>query len=256
MGAPLSSRYAEPAFHSAYQTAAGADYLRGPPDMIEAQHALIEPLTDPYRMPELPMVGHQPYEHQPRRLARSSLPAADKVVRSSGKHSVAYGGEAARRSADYIGHGQYASSSVLNGVGFVDPKEDTLSGRYAAGYPPTKSSNDYTELELAGPQNGQASYLAGGPSAHRDAHLIAGAGGVVQQISRRKGPKSSYNRRYIADAHYESHEQDLMAHEIEREAMLVDMGPAQTEWFYELKLRGALIVRVLFTREANNDKDS
>ena len=46
-----------------------------------------------------------------------------------------------------------------------------------------------------------------------------------------------------------------MAHEIEREAMLVDMGPAQTEWFYELKLRGALIVRVLFTREANNDKE-
>uniref|UniRef100_A0A6G1SLQ5 Epidermal growth factor receptor kinase substrate 8 n=1 Tax=Aceria tosichella TaxID=561515 RepID=A0A6G1SLQ5_9ACAR len=46
-----------------------------------------------------------------------------------------------------------------------------------------------------------------------------------------------------------------MMHEIEREAMLVDMGPAQTEWFYELKLRGALIVRVLFTREANNDKE-
>lgn len=37
--------------------------------------------------------------------------------------------------------------------------------------------------------------------------------------------------------------------------MLLDMGPVQTEWFYELKLRGALIVRVLFTREANNDKE-
>lgn len=43
--------------------------------------------------------------------------------------------------------------------------------------------------------------------------------------------------------------------ETDHEAMLLDLGPAQTEWFYELQSRGALIVRVLFTREANNDKE-
>lgn len=43
--------------------------------------------------------------------------------------------------------------------------------------------------------------------------------------------------------------------EPEHEAMLLDLGPSQTEWFYELQSRGALIVRVLFTREANNDKE-
>lgn len=45
------------------------------------------------------------------------------------------------------------------------------------------------------------------------------------------------------------------AFDAEREAMLLDLGPAQTEWFYELQARDALIVRVLFTREANNDKE-
>lgn len=43
--------------------------------------------------------------------------------------------------------------------------------------------------------------------------------------------------------------------EADQEAMLMDLGPAQTEWFFELQSRGALIVRVLFTREANNDKE-
>lgn len=43
--------------------------------------------------------------------------------------------------------------------------------------------------------------------------------------------------------------------EAERQAMLVDLGPAQTDWLLELQARQALIVRVLFTREANNDKE-
>lgn len=43
--------------------------------------------------------------------------------------------------------------------------------------------------------------------------------------------------------------------ELERETMLLDLGPAQTEWFFEMQARGAMIVRVLFTREANNDKE-
>lgn len=43
--------------------------------------------------------------------------------------------------------------------------------------------------------------------------------------------------------------------EHEREAMLLDLGPAQAEWYFELQSRGALTVRVLFTREANNDKE-
>lgn len=48
---------------------------------------------------------------------------------------------------------------------------------------------------------------------------------------------------------------DYLLSESEHEAMLMDLGPAQAEWFYELQARGALIVRVLFTREANNDKE-
>lgn len=43
--------------------------------------------------------------------------------------------------------------------------------------------------------------------------------------------------------------------ELDQEAMLLDLGLAQTEWFFELQSRGALIVRVLFTRDANNDKE-
>lgn len=39
------------------------------------------------------------------------------------------------------------------------------------------------------------------------------------------------------------------------EAMLLDLGPAQMDWFYELQSRGAMIVRVLFSRAANNDKE-
>lgn len=35
----------------------------------------------------------------------------------------------------------------------------------------------------------------------------------------------------------------------------MDLGPAQYDWFYELQARGGLIVRVLFTRDANNDKE-
>ena len=40
-----------------------------------------------------------------------------------------------------------------------------------------------------------------------------------------------------------------------RRAMLLDLGPAQMEWLYELQAREALVVRVLFSREANNDKE-
>lgn len=61
---------------------------------------------------------------------------------------------------------------------------------------------------------------------------------------------------------YVHHNQPMIANyeteyfnEIEHEAMLLDLGPSQTEWFYELQSRGALIVRVLFSREANNDKE-
>lgn len=43
--------------------------------------------------------------------------------------------------------------------------------------------------------------------------------------------------------------------EADQEIMLLDLGPAQTEWFFELQSRGSMIVRVLFTREANNDKE-
>lgn len=48
---------------------------------------------------------------------------------------------------------------------------------------------------------------------------------------------------------------EYLLSDAEHEAMLIDFGPAQAEWFYELQARGALIVRVLFTREANNDKE-
>lgn len=43
--------------------------------------------------------------------------------------------------------------------------------------------------------------------------------------------------------------------EVDQQAMLLDLGLAQTEWFFELQARGAMIVRVLFTRDANNDKE-
>lgn len=43
--------------------------------------------------------------------------------------------------------------------------------------------------------------------------------------------------------------------ELDHEAILNDLGPAQMEWFFELKSRRAMIVRVLFTREANNEKE-
>lgn len=42
---------------------------------------------------------------------------------------------------------------------------------------------------------------------------------------------------------------------IDQEAMILDLGLAQTEWLFELQSRGAMIVRVLFTRDANNDKE-
>lgn len=66
-----------------------------------------------------------------------------------------------------------------------------------------------------------------------------------------KGLKNSlYNQNHS----FPPYDSDYIS-ETEHEAMLLDLGPAQTEWFFELQARGAMIVRVLFTREANNDKE-
>lgn len=49
------------------------------------------------------------------------------------------------------------------------------------------------------------------------------------------------------------HEHDDPQHS--HEMMLLDLGPDQLDWLYELQSRGAMIVRVLFSRAANNDKE-
>lgn len=43
--------------------------------------------------------------------------------------------------------------------------------------------------------------------------------------------------------------------EADQESLLMELGEAQTEWFFELQSRRALIARVLFSREANNEKE-
>lgn len=239
----LSSRYADPMMQTGY--------MRQPEMMIEGPLAIV----DPDHAAELQMAHHR-HPQSKSNSSRHSMPTSEKSSRSGTKHPAH--GASARRNSDYIGHGQYAPPSIPNGS-FIGPQDDHhhphhqhLNGRFSS-YPPTNPSDDYTELST--------NHYAAGPSArHIDGHLSYAAGPTTQPTSndqsRRRASKSSYNRRYLSEPHYEEHgHDDLMMHEVEREAMLVDMGPAQTEWFYELKLRGALIVRVLFTREANNDKE-
>jgi hypothetical protein len=180
------------------------------------------------------------------------MTTSEKSSRSGAKHSAH--GARTKRNSEYIGHGQYAPLSALN-ASFIGPKDGLVDGRYHGGYPSTQPSNDYTELQISSLQNGH--YMAS-PSARHGEEPFSHGGSqhTSSDHSRRKGSKSSYSRPYLAEPQYDDdHGHDLMVHEVEREAMLIDMGPAQTEWFYELKLRGALIVRVLFTRDANNDKE-
>lgn len=65
-----------------------------------------------------------------------------------------------------------------------------------------------------------------------------------------KGHKNLYNQNHS----FPPYGPEYLS-ETGHEAMLLDLGPAQTEWFFELQARGAMIIRVLFTREANNDKE-
>lgn len=66
--------------------------------------------------------------------------------------------------------------------------------------------------------------------------------------------KGHKNNLYNQNHSFPPYDSDYIS-ETEHETMLLDLGPAQTEWFFELQSRGAMIVRVLFTREANNDKE-
>jgi hypothetical protein len=248
-GAPPDSRYAD-AWQALYRR---QNYL------TERAQTIVEPThsADPYHVHELQPVPsiHCNHNHQqhPHRAARHSSTSSsnEKPNRSScAKHSIAQGGvgggvDGPRRNFDYISS-KYKPSPMLD-----DSFRDIhLNGGYT-GHSHTNPSDDYTELQ-------ECHYLAG-PSVCPDEKHFAHASppqlNPAGDQQRRKGSKSAHNRRYRAEPRYDDPGHDLMVHEAEREAMLIDLGPAQTEWFYELKLRGALIVRVLFTREANNDKE-
>lgn len=110
----------------------------------------------------------------------------------------------------------------------VDPVGTTMPDSYLDGY-----------LDSDGP----------GPSSHH----YRGEKNHSRHSRHHKNSHNPYNQQYSNnilppfDTNY--------INEYDQEAMLLDLGPAQTEWFYELQSRGALIVRVLFTRDANNDKE-
>lgn len=122
-------------------------------------------------------------------------------------------------------------------------------------------SDDYSELH-----DDTALEL---PARHKQPSVDYGGGRVpLESGAGRAGAKSARSHASSKSRHYSHHsipQQDPQAladdpylghmSAADYEAMLMDLGPMQTDWFHELQARGALLVRVLFSREANNDRE-
>lgn len=245
---------------SSYAPGGGGGYHLEPAILEDSLAMAVGHSGDQYRVPD---VGGR----HSRSAARMSMPASEKSNRTASSSNYTSIGGPKPRHSDYPGYGHYAPPLAANGsfLGGYPRPEAALpggGGGYSS-YATTHPSDDYTELHGEGVGSMPSQYLAGPPGP-------SGGAGHVSRHSRRKDSRglSGYDRgpSYPLSAQqavgiYDDNDiingggADMLASEAEHEAMLLDFGPAQTEWFYELKSRGALIVRVLFTREANNDKE-
>jgi len=110
-------------------------------------------------------------------------------------------------------------------------------------------ADDYGELQERIFEDHRSKVTAG-PSTHRHREDKGNNHKPFAHDERHKKSLGLYNPHPMLPP-FEIEHQSEAGHK----AMLLDLGPSQTEWFFELQARGAMIVRVLFTREANNDKE-
>lgn len=121
------------------------------------------------------------------------------------------------------------------------PDMDFIAHRNAS----TLQSDDYNEL----PENFLEDHVSKnlpGPSNHYYRE--------DKSHSNSRYPHKGHKNVYSQDHSFPPYDSEYLS-ETDHEAMLLDLGPAQTEWFFELQARGAMIVRVLYTRDANNEKE-